>query len=73
MRTFFFFGIWANKWVQILWLHYVRINRKININGKQNIKGREKIRHIHGTPRKTSVDLNAPEDLTEATKSPNFY
>lgn len=22
---------------------------------------------------KTGVDLNAPEDLTEATKSPNFY
>jgi hypothetical protein len=34
---------------------------------------REKIRQIQGTPRKTGVDLNAPEDLTEASKSPNFY
>jgi len=37
------------------------------------MKGREKIRHIHGTRRKTGVDLDAPEDLTEAPKSLNFY
>jgi hypothetical protein len=30
-------------------------------------KVRQKNRHIHETPRKTGVDLNAPEDLTEAS------
>jgi len=37
------------------------------------MKGKEKLSHIHGTRRKTGVDLDAPEDLTQASESPNFY